>query len=124
VNRPAVQVLIWAGWLTLLTVILWIWWGEILNTGELAGAALLTAAVAAGYAFFHRGRRQDEPSEVRMLPDVSVGATVTALGLCGMLFGAEFGLFFVLICAGVTAVGVGRLAVELVSERRQRGGGD
>jgi hypothetical protein len=124
VNRGAVQVFVWAGWLALLTVILWIWWGELLNTGELAGAALGTAAIAAGYALFHRGHSQDEPNEVRTLPDVSVGAAVTAIGLCGMLFGAEFGFFLVLICAGVTALGVGRLAIELSSERRQRRGGE
>ena len=123
-NRGPVQVLIWAGWLGLLTIILWIWWGELLNTGELAAAALATAAIAGVYALFHRGHGHDQPTEVRMLPDVSVGAAVTSIGLCGMLFGAEFGFFLVLICAGVTALGVGRLAVELSSERRQRKGGE
>jgi hypothetical protein len=117
VNRAAVQVLIWAGWLSLLTIILWIWWGEILNTGELAAAAIVTALIAGGAALVARRPRAEE---VRRLPEMSAGTVLIALALCGMLFGAEFGLFFVLICAELLAVGVAVLVRELRSERKRQ----
>jgi hypothetical protein len=110
-NRPAVQVLLWAGYLAALTIVLWVWWPERLNVGELGAAAIATAAIALVVMLEGRRRPSGRPHAAR---DVSAGAALVAIALCGMLFGAEFGLFLVLICAGLLAMGLSILWRERV----------
>jgi hypothetical protein len=125
VNRPAVQVLSWAIYLAVLTIILWIWWGHPLSLEELGGAAVVTALIAIVFTLAHRrGPVGDEPYEVgerRVLPDISFGAALIGIALSGMLYGAEFGLFLVLICGGLLIVGLAQVLIELRDERRERG---
>jgi hypothetical protein len=124
VSRPAVQVLAWAVYLTVLTVILWIWWPHWLSVAELGGAAVVTALIAVVFTLAHRGGQLGdtpyEARELRSLPDLSVGPAIVAIALCGMLYGAEFGLFLVLICGGLLALGLVELAAELRTERERR----
>jgi hypothetical protein len=116
-NRGWVQVLVWAGWLTALTILLWVWWGEELNVGSLASAAIGTALIGVAVALLNR-RRTSERRYVSE-PDVSVGAALIGIALSGMLFGAEFGLFLVLVCAGLLVAGVAVLVAERRGERRE-----
>jgi hypothetical protein len=113
-SRGWVQVLIWAGWLTALTILLWVWWGEEMNVASLGSAALATAAIGVFVALLNRRRPRQE---ARVERDFSVGASIVGIALCGMLFGAEFGLFLVLICAGLLVAGLG----VLWNERRGAG---
>ncbi|MGZ4202137.1 MAG: hypothetical protein ACXVRH_08775 [Thermoleophilaceae bacterium] len=119
-SRPGVQVLLWGTYLAVLTVILWIWWPNWLSVVQLGSAAVFVALVAILFTVAHRGGplgdTKPEPTELRVLPDMSVGAALIAIGLCGMLYGSEFGLFLVLICAGIVALGVARLVSELRRE--------
>lgn len=109
-NRPTVQVLAWGTYLAVLTVILWIWWGHWMSVLQLGGAAIVIWLIAVGFALTHR--RQSHSREERRLPDVSPGTVLIAIGLAGMLYGAEFGLFLVLICGGIAAFGVAQLLIE------------
>lgn len=113
-SRPAVQVLAWGIYLAVLTIILWIWWPNWLSVVQLGSAAVLVALIAVLFTVAHRG---GDSREVRVLPEMSVGAVVIAIGLCGMLYGSEFGLFLVLISAGIVALGLARLITELRAER-------
>ena len=90
-RRAALTVALWGAFLAVLTTALWIWFPDALSVGLLGGAAVAAWAVAGGFA------------------------------LAGMLYGAEFGFFLVLISAGLLALGLGRLAAELRAERRARG---
>jgi hypothetical protein len=114
VTRGWVQVLLWAGYLAVLTIVLWVWWGDRLNVGSLGAAAIVTAAIALLAAALGR-RRPRQGAHVE--PDLSVGASIVGIALSGMLFGAEFGLFLVVICAGLLVAGV----AILWNERRGAG---
>jgi hypothetical protein len=121
VNRPAVQLLVWATYLAVLTVILWIWWPHWLSVVELGGAAVITALIAILFTLAHpRGAAGDgaAPEDRRPSRDLSVGSVLIAIALCGMLYGAEFGFSLVLICAGLLVLGVVQLANELRAERQ------
>ena len=122
-NRAAVQVLAWGIYLAVLTVILWIWWPHWLSVVQLGGAAACTALIALAFVLiYRRGDRPPRAPERRLLPDLSPGAAITGIALAGMLYGAEFGFFLVLICAGLLALGLAQLGIELRSERRRKRG--
>jgi uncharacterized BrkB/YihY/UPF0761 family membrane protein len=110
VNRPWVQVLMWGTYLAVLTIILWIWWPHWLSVLQLGLAAIVVALIAVGFTLFHRRRAYSR--EVRRLSDISPGTVLVAIGLAGMLYGAEFGLFLVLIGGGIAVAGVAQLVVE------------
>lgn len=117
-NRAHVQLLAWATYLAVLTVILWIWWPHWLSVTQLGSAAVTTAVIALIFLVAARRRPvRDEPPP----RDLSVGAALTAIALCGMLYGAEFGVFLVLICAGLLVLGLVQLWKELRADRERRG---
>jgi hypothetical protein len=120
-RRAALTVALWGAFLAVLTTALWIWFPDALSVGLLGGAAVAAWAVAGGFALAVRRWSRDDLGDARALPEVSAGAAVTAVALAGMLYGAEFGFFLVLISAGLLALGLGRLAAELRAERRARG---
>ena len=127
-NRPWVQVLAWGSYLAILTVILWIWWGDWLSVLQLGSAALVTWLIAFAFVVTYRqGRLGATPRagrERRVLADVSPGAALTGIALAGLLYGAEFGFFLVLISAGLLVLGLVQLGIELRAERRERERGD
>jgi heme A synthase len=113
------------GWSALIgtwTVMLGIWSGDEVPVA-LFGAATLTMATL-GVAVLVLGRRRSAPEEservgeVRAVPDLSLGTFALAAGLTAMALGAVFGLFMVLMGAGLALAGAGRLASERRAERR------
>lgn len=120
-SRPAIQVLAWGIYLAVLTIILWIWWPNWLSVVQLGSAAVLVVLIAVLFTVAHRGGALGDAGaqarEVRVLPELSVGTVVIAIGLCGMLYGSEFGLFLVLINAGIVVLGLARLMSELRAEK-------
>jgi hypothetical protein len=126
VNRAWVQVLAWGIYLAVLTVILWIWWGHWLSVVQLGSAAVATGLIALAFVLVYRqGRLGHTPKagrERRMLADLSPGAALTGIALCGMLYGAEFGFFLVLICGGLLVLGLAQLGIELWGERQRKRG--
>ena len=127
-NRPWVQVLAWGIYLAVLTIILWIWWPHWLSVVQLGSAAIATVLIAFGFVLIYRqgklGATPKAGRERRVLADVSPGAALTGIALAGMLYGAEFGFFLVLICAGLLMLGVVQLGIELRAERQRRERGD
>ena len=125
-RNAAGTVLLWAVLLGVLTVVLVGFdAGSDLGGGAtpalavalLGTAALTMALLAAGLALGWRRRREPRPAE-EAVPDLSMPTVVVALGLGGALVGAEVGVFLVLIGAGVTLLGLGALAADLLSARR------
>ena len=127
-NRPWVQVLAWGTYLATLTIILWIWWGHWLSVLQLGSAAIAAVLIALAVVLVYRqgklGATPKAGRERRVLADVSPGAALTGIALAGMLYGAEFGFFLVLICAGLLVLGVAQLGIELRAERQRRQRGD
>lgn len=98
--------------LAALAVAGWIWSRSILPPAVFTGQAF--ACLAAAVIL---GRRA--PSERdRFLPDLSYGTVALALGAAMMLNGVAFGLWLVLIGAGVAGLGLAWLLGELLAARR------
>lgn len=98
-SRPSVVLLVWAGMLTALGLLLLGWTTKPLLLALLFGAALLVVVLAV----LARGGRE---SVRRVVPDVSVATVMVALGLALLVSGTAFGLWLILIGAGVSVVGL------------------
>ena len=120
--RAGQVLLAWAALIGAWTVMLWIWSGDAVPVALFGGATLTMAAI--GSAALLLGRRRPTPGEtepvgeVRAVPDLSLGTFALAAGLAAMALGAVFGLFMVLIGAGLALAGAGRLTTERRAERR------
>jgi hypothetical protein len=105
VSRPSVVLLVWAGMLAALGLLLLGWTTKPLLLGLLFGAAALTAILA---VLAWRGRAPER----RVVPDVSVATVLVALGLALLVTGTAFGLWLILIGAGISVVGLVAVARE------------
>jgi uncharacterized membrane protein YfcA len=99
-----------------------VWTGDSIQIGTFAAAVvatLLTAAVliARSHQAAHRGE-PTAPSRPEPVTHTSFGTVIAAVGVGTVLFGLVFGHFIVYFGAGLIAVGLGRLAVELHHQRR------
>ena len=86
----------------------------------LAGASAGTALVA---LFLWLGRRrspEEDPDLERPVTDVSQASALVGVSLALMLLGAQFGVWLVMIGAGLLVFGLGGLVRELLAERRGR----
>jgi hypothetical protein len=81
--------------------------------GGAAAAALLTGA-----AIWRAGARRRPRGEPQLITNESIASAVAAVGLGLLLVGASFGLFLLLIGAGVTAAGLGGVIREERARRR------
>lgn len=111
-TAPAVLV-VWGLLLAGLTAGLLFFTTNVLELGLLGGAAAAIVAFAALYAF----PAGDEAS--RRLPDLSYATVLTTVGAATMVVGAGFGLWLILLGAGVFLLGLGGLARELRAGRRR-----
>jgi hypothetical protein len=121
----AIPLLAWAVLLVILLVINWIWTGDAIQVATFAFAALAVAGGAGLMILRSRGRaiRRGAPEPdpgPELLPAASTGAMLAALGVASIVFGFVFGTFPIYFGAGVLVVGIGRLAIELRSERATR----
>ena len=98
--------------LAVLAVVGWIWSESVIPPAVFttqAGVCLVAEVILI--------RRR--PSEhARFLPDFSYGTVVLGVGAAMILNGLAFGLWLLLIGAGVAALGLAQLAREVAAARR------
>jgi hypothetical protein len=121
----AIPILAWAVLLTVLFIGNWIWDSHGVNPIVAAAGALITFATAA-WVLIRSGRAAVRPgppeprTEVETVPELSSGAVLAALAFACMMFGFTFGNFLVYFGAAVLVASLGRIAVEVRSERETR----
>lgn len=116
------------GWGALLAVMLvgcWVWTGRGLEVAEFGfavsviwGGAVLFAAMSDRESI-----RKGEPRPQRRpesIPTASLGAVGIGIGIGSVMFGFAFGRFLVYFGAGLIIAALGRVAYEILDERRAR----
>jgi hypothetical protein len=119
VRRAAIVLLGWGAWLGVLTAVQTPFGPrtiEVEMLGSASAACLVAGAVV--WALDARRSRAVRGPEQRLLTDSSVACAVLVSGLALALLGAGFGLWLILIGAGVAALGAGGLAREARARRR------
>lgn len=111
-SRPAVWLAAVGSVLTVVAIVGWIWSEDVLPPAVFTGQAVACFAIAAFIA------RRELVERVRALPDLSYATVAVGLGASAMLNGVAFGLWLVLIGAGITAFGLGGLVREHLAARR------
>jgi hypothetical protein len=122
VRGAAIVLLAWGGWLGLLTAVQAPFGPraiEVEMLGSASAACLLAGAVLSLLdARTARARGQRRAPERELVSDSSVASAALVCGLALALLGAGFGLWLVLIGAGVTSLGAGGLVREARARRR------
>lgn len=119
-RRAAIVLLAWALVLAVNTAVM----AAVFNENPtsvllLGGSAAGTALVAAGL-WLLGGRVPDEdPDAARPVTDVSLASALVGIALALMLLGAQFGVWLVMIGAGLLVVALGGVLRELLAERRR-----
>jgi hypothetical protein len=99
----------------------WIWTGDAIQVATFAlavvavyaGAAMLAAT---GRDALRRGPPAPEPGP-EALPEASVAAVLVGLSIACILFGLVWSEFLIYFGAGVLVLSLGRVALELRTER-------
>lgn len=120
----AIPLLAWGTVLLVLYAINWIWEGKAIQFGTTLAAVLIIYAGAVLLWLARRDalRRGPPPAapELEPVPQASTGAVFTGLSVGAILFGLVWAKFLVFFGAGTLVLSLGRLAVELRSERATR----
>jgi hypothetical protein len=126
-RRAAIVLIAWGAWLGAMTAVqaafrsvhgpFGVHWIEAVMLG---GAA--TTCMLVGLALWALDTRRAAGERARMLASDSFATAALVAGLALALIGAGFGLWLVLIGAGVTALGAGGLARETLARRRHDDG--
>jgi hypothetical protein len=126
-KRAAVVLVAWGAWLGVWTAVqaafrsirgpLGVHWIEAAMLGGAAGACVL-----AGLVLWALDARSGAVERPRAITTDSIATATLIAGLALALLGAGFGLWLILIGAGVSALGLGGLAREALARRRRRGG--
>ncbi len=113
-RRAAVVLLAWGLWLGALTALQAVFAPKLIQFSipALASAACVTAGLAL-WALDARHGRGERP---RLITDSSLATVTLTVGLAVALLGAGFGLWLILIGAGIIALGLG----GVVREQRTR----
>jgi hypothetical protein len=118
----AIPILVWGCLLAILTIGNAIWQGRWLPASQFALATLIIFAFAvavvvlSGRHALRKGPPVARP-DPEALPEASAGAVAAALSLALLLFGFVFGSSLIYLGAGFLALSLGRLAIELRSQR-------
>ncbi|HEX4466565.1 MAG TPA: hypothetical protein VH025_05220 [Solirubrobacteraceae bacterium] len=125
-RRAGIVLVAWGAWLGVMTAVqaafrsirgpLGVHWIEAAMLAAAAAASLVGGLVL--WALDRRGGGET----ARVLASDSVATATLVAGLALALLGAGFGLWLVLIGAGVTALGFGGLARETLARRRRDDG--
>jgi hypothetical protein len=125
-RRAGIVLIAWGLWLGALTAAqaafrsirgpLGVHWIEAAMLGGTAGACVL-----AGLVLWALDARSGEVERPRVVSTNSVATATFIAGLALTLVGAGFGLWLILIGAGVSALGLGGLAREARARRHRRG---
>jgi hypothetical protein len=114
----------WALILATFGVINWIWTGDAIQMGTFGFAVATVIALSAGLVLRSReaARRGSPPAraEVQTIPSASLGAVLAAIGIASIVFGLAFGKFPIYFGTGLLVAALGRLVLEVRSERRTR----
>jgi hypothetical protein len=121
----ALPLLAWGALLVVLLAINWIWTGDAIQVGSFAFAVLVIYAAAALLGLTRRealrpGAPEPRPEEPETVPQASIGAVMAALSVAAIVFGLTFGRFLIFFGAGMLVVSLGRLGLELRSQRQSR----
>jgi hypothetical protein len=128
-RRAGIVLIAWGLWLGVLTALqaafrsirgpFGVHWIEAAMLGGAAGACLL-----AGLVLWALDARSGAVERPRAVATDSVATATLIAGLALVLLGAGFGLWLILIGAGVSALGLGGLVREALARRRHRGGAE
>jgi hypothetical protein len=94
--------------------------GKTLPVGLLGGAAAASLLTSVGLFIAGSAVPDTDPDLERPVPDASYATAILALGVCLVVFGFVFGVFMVLIGAGVALIGAAGLVREQIALRRAR----
>jgi hypothetical protein len=106
--------LAWGLWLAVLTGVQAVFSPKLIQFSIPAAAS--AACVAAGLVVWALDARQARGERPRLITDSSIATVTLIVGLAVALLGAGFGLWLILIGAGITALGLG----GVVREQRAR----
>ena len=126
-RRAGIVLIGWGLWLGVMTAVqaafrsirgpLGVHWIEAVMLSVAASTCLL-----AGFSLWALDARADAGERPRLLANDSVATVTLIAGLALALLGAGFGLWLILIGAGVSALGVGGLVRETLARRRHEHG--
>jgi hypothetical protein len=120
----SIPLLAWGTLLVVLLAINWIWTGDAIQVGTFAYAALSVYTAGALLWLLRREALRPGPPEAdrapEAMPEASVGAVTTGLSVACILFGMAWAKFLVYFGAGMLVLSLGRVALELRSERATR----
>jgi hypothetical protein len=118
----SIPVLAWGTLLLILMAINWVWSGRAIQVATFGFAVLAVYGFAVAFFVLHRGsirRGPPEPeTEPVAIPELSLGSVAIGISIATILFGFVWAQFLVYFGAGLLVVSLGRLVVELRSERR------
>lgn len=113
-RRAAVVLLVWGLWLGVLTALQAVFAPKLIQFGVPAVAS--AACLLAGLIVWVLDARQGQGERPRLLADGSLATVALVVGVAVALLGAGFGLWLILIGAGIVALGLG----GVVREQRAR----
>jgi hypothetical protein len=119
----AIPLLAWACILGVLFAGNWVWTGDPTQVGEFGFAVALVIICGVSLAIASRSaiRRgpppPPPPGQTQEIPELSYGALGAAVALAAVVFGLAFGHFLIYFGAGLFALSIGRIAIELRSAR-------
>jgi hypothetical protein len=116
IRRAAIVLLAWGAWLGLFTAVQAPFHSHVIEYGMLGAAS--AATLLAGAVLWGIDARRPGPARRLAIPDSSVATATLVTGLALALVGAGFGLWLILIGAGVAALGAGGLVREERARRR------
>lgn len=110
--RPSIWLSIVGVVLAAIAIVGWVWSESVLPPAVFTGQAV----VCLGAALVLELRRERE--RPLRIPDLSYSTSAVGIGAATMLNGVAFGLWLVLIGAGIVAFGLGGLLREHLAARR------
>jgi hypothetical protein len=113
-RRAAVVLIGWGAWLGALTALQAVFAPKLIQFSIPALAC--AACVTAGLVLWALDARRGQVERPRLIADSSSATVTLIVGLAVALLGAGFGLWLILIGAGITALGLG----GVVREQRAR----
>jgi len=124
VRGGAIPLLAWATLLVILMAANWIWTGDSVQVGSFALAAGLVYALAAWLVAWDRQALKMGPpppdDEPEAVSEASLAAVVVGLSIACIGFGLVWAGFLIYFGAGVLALALGRLVLELRAELAAR----
>jgi hypothetical protein len=113
VRRTAVVLLVWGLWLGVLTGVQAVFTPKLIQFSipAVAGAACVAVGLVV-WALDARRARQARDERLRAITDSSIATVTLVIGLAVALLGAGFGLWLILIGAGILALGLGGVLRE------------